>query len=112
MSLSEGWLYSPLNLQAEEKFITESLAASIIWLSLSLLDKKDKSLHSCIDYPGLNNITVKNRYPLPLIYSAFKLLQGASAFCKIDLRNAYHLVSIRKWDEWKTAFNKPSIHYE
>lgn len=66
----------------------------------------------CIDYRGLNNITIKNRYPLPLISSAFELLQGATIFSKLGLRNAYHLVRIREGDEWKTAFNTPSGHYE
>ena len=74
--------------------------------------KKDKTLRPCIDYRGLNDVTVKNRYPLPLISSAFELLQGATIFTKLDLRNAYHLVRIREGDEWKTAFNTSSGHYE
>ncbi|CAK6976493.1 hypothetical protein LDENG_00158670%2C partial, partial [Scomber scombrus] len=76
------------------------------------VDKKDRSLRPCIDYRGLNDITVKNRYPLPLMSSAFELLQGATVFSKLDLRNAYHLVRIREGDEWKTAFNTPTGHYE
>lgn len=67
--------------------------------------KKDKSLCPCIDYTGLSEITVKNRYPLPLTCSAFDQLQGSKVFTKLDLRNAYHLVRIREGDEWKTAFN-------
>ncbi|KAI2655929.1 Transposon Tf2-6 polyprotein [Labeo rohita] len=74
--------------------------------------KKDGSLHPCIDYRGLNNITVKNRYPLPLMSSALECLQGASFFTKLDLRNAYHLVCIREGDEWKAAFNTPRGHFE
>ena len=65
-----------------------------------------------IDYQGLNDITVKDRYPLPLIASAFELLEGATVFTKLDLRNAYHLVRIREGDEWKMAFNTPTGHYE
>ncbi|KAI5627233.1 hypothetical protein C0J50_13205 [Silurus asotus] len=76
------------------------------------VEKKDKSLRPCIDYRGLNAITVRNRYPLPLMASAFKLLHGATIFTKLDLRNAYHLVRIREGDKWKTTFNTPAGHYE
>ncbi len=76
------------------------------------MKKKDGSLRPCIDYRGLNNITVKNTYPLPLMSSALERLQGASFFTKLDLRNAYHLVRIREGDEWKTAFNTPRGHFE
>ncbi|KAK2917253.1 hypothetical protein Q8A73_003999 [Channa argus] len=76
------------------------------------VSKQDKTLRPCIDYRGLNNITVKNRYPLPLLNSAFESLQGATIFTKLDLRNAYHLVRIREGDEWKTAFNTPLGQFE
>ncbi len=65
-----------------------------------------------LGHPSLNNITVKNTYPLPLMSSAFERLQGAAFFTKLDLRNAYHLVRIREGDEWKTAFNTPRGHFE
>ena len=55
---------------------------------------------------------LKNKYPLPLISSAFVPLHGAVVFSKLDLRNAYHLVRIREGDEWKTAFNTPLGHFE
>ncbi|KAI2668694.1 Transposon Tf2-6 polyprotein [Labeo rohita] len=105
--------------EAMEKYISDSLAAGFIRPSSSpagagffFVGKKDGSLRPCIDYRGLNNITVKNTYPLPLISSAFERLQGASVFTKLDLRNAYHLVRIRRGDEWKTAFNTPRGHFE
>ncbi len=105
--------------EAMEKYISDSLAAGLIRPSSSpagagffFVGKKDGSLRPCIDYRGLNNITVKNTYPLPLMSSAFERLQGASIFSKLDLRNAYHLVRIRKGDEWKTAFNTPRGHFE
>lgn len=72
----------------------------------------DGSLHPCIVYQGLNKITVKNKYPLPLMKSAFDLIQGATIFTKLDLRNDYHLVRIKEGDESKTAFNTPTGHYE
>ncbi len=105
--------------EALEKYLTESLAAEIIVPSSSpagagffFVKKKDGSLRPCIDYRGLNDITVKNRYPLPLMSSAFEILQGAKIFTKLDLRNAYHLVRIKEGDEWKTAFNTPVGHFE
>ena len=64
------------------------------------------------DFRGLNNIYVRNKYPLPLIDSAFSSLHEATIFTKLDLRNAYHLVRIREGDEWKTAFNTPLGHFE
>jgi len=52
--------------------------------------KKDGSLRMCIDYRDLNNVTVKNKYPLPRIDDLFYQLQGAGVFSKIDLRSGYH----------------------
>lgn len=110
---------SALERDAMETYITESLDSGIIRLSSSPLGagfffvaKKDKTLRPCIDFRGLNNITVKNKYPLPLINSAFEPLHGATIFSKLDLRNAYHLVRIREGDKWKMAFNTPLGHFE
>ena len=66
--------------------------------------RKSRELRLCVDYRGLNAITIKNRYPLPLINDLLDRLNGATLFSKIDLRNAYHRIRIRKGDEWKTAF--------
>lgn len=105
---------NPSERAALEKYISESLEAGLIRPSSSPLvagfffvGKKDRSLRPCIDYQGLNDITVKNKYPLPLISSTFETLQEATVFTKLDLRSAYHLVRIRQGDEWKTAFNTP-----
>ncbi|KAI3357716.1 hypothetical protein L3Q82_016121 [Scortum barcoo] len=70
------------------------------------------TLVPCIDFRGLNDITIKNKYPLPLIDPAFEPFHQATIFSKLDLRNAYHLVRIREGDEWKTAFNTPLGHFE
>lgn len=117
MSPPEGRLYS---LSASEReamkiYINDSLASGIIRPSSSqagaglfFVEKRDKTLRPCTDYRGLNDITVKNRYP---ISTAFKLLQGTTIYTKLDLRKAYHLVWIREGDEWKTAFNTPTGHY-
>ncbi len=116
----KGRLYSLSGPEREamDKYIKESLNADLIRPSSSpagagfFFVKKDGSLRPCIDYRGLNDITIRNRYPLPLMSSAFELLQGAKVFTKLDLRNAYYLVRIREGDEWKTAFNTPTGHFE
>lgn len=119
--LPSGRLYSLTQPEREAmvKYIMDSLAASIIRPSSSpvgagffFMEKKDKSLRPCIDFRRLNSITVKNKYPLPLLSSAFELLQGATLFSKLDLRNAYHLVRIRRGDEWKMVFNTHLGHFE
>ena len=102
-----------------ETYIGDSLAAGFIPPSSSpagsgffFVEKMDKTQRPSIDYQGLNDITAKNSYPLPIISSAFEPLQGTTVFSKPDLRNAYHLVQIREGDEWKTAFNTASGYYK
>lgn len=76
-----------------EKYIGESLASGLIRPSSSpigffFVKKKDSSLQPCIDYWSLNEIIVKNKYPLPLIHAAFGPLHEARFFTKLDLWNA------------------------
>jgi hypothetical protein len=66
--------------------------------------RKDGGLRLCVDYRALNNATVKNRYPLPLISEMLDRLRGALIFTKLDIRNAYHRIRIKEGDEYKTAF--------
>src|SRR5205814_3307007 len=70
------------------------------------------SLRLCVDYRGLNRVTIKNRYPLPLISEMLDRLRSGKVFTKIDLRGAYNLVRIRPGDEWKTAFRTRYGHFE
>ncbi|KAK3554597.1 hypothetical protein QTP70_027889, partial [Hemibagrus guttatus] len=74
--------------------------------------KKDGGLRPCIDYRALNRITVKFRYPLPLVPVALEHLRGATIFTKLDLRSVYNLIRICEGDEGKTAFITPTGHYE
>ena len=69
-----------------------------------LVEKKDKSLRMVFDYQALNDVTIKNKYPLPMINDLFYQLQGAKMFSKIDLRSGYHQLKIREKDIPKTAF--------
>jgi hypothetical protein len=57
--------------------------------------KKDSSLRLYVDYQGLNTVTVKNRYSLPLISKIIKRVQKAYYFIKIDLKNAYYRLRIK-----------------
>jgi len=105
--------------QAMKDYIEASLKAGLIrpysspaGAGFFFVNKKDGSLRPCIDYMPLNDITVKNRYPLPLMSSVFDQLQQAKVFPKLDLHNVYHLVRIREGEEWKTGFKTPSGHYE
>ncbi|XP_074292398.1 uncharacterized protein LOC141619268 [Silene latifolia] len=74
--------------------------------------KKDGSLRLCVDYRELNNVTIKNRYPLPRIDDLFDQLSGAGVFSKIDLRPGYHQLRIKNEDIPKTAFRTRYGHYE
>jgi hypothetical protein len=61
------------------------------WAALVLfVEKKDGTKRMCIDYRSLNEVIVKNKYPLPRIEDLFDQLRGASVFLKIDLRSCYH----------------------
>ena len=74
--------------------------------------KPDGGLRLCVDYRGLNNLTIKNRYPLPLVGESLDRLGRAQKFSKIDLTWAYNRVRIKRGDEWKTAFRTRYGHYE
>ncbi|GJZ07698.1 putative reverse transcriptase domain-containing protein [Tanacetum coccineum] len=74
--------------------------------------KNDGSFKMCIDYWELNKLTVKNRYPLPMIDDLFNQLQGSSTYSKIDLRSGYHQLRVRDEDIPKTAFRTRYGHYE
>jgi hypothetical protein len=68
------------------------------------VDKQDGSRRMCVDYRSLNDVTIKNKYPLPMIEDLFDQMRGAKVFSKIDLRSGYHQLKIRQEDIPKTAF--------
>ena len=103
-----GPIYSlgPVELETLKTYMETNLANRFIWHSkfpvraLILFDRKlDESLRLCVDYWGLNNITIKNQYPLPLIGKSLDRLGWAGRFTQLDLTNAYHQMRICEGDE-------------
>ena len=74
--------------------------------------KKDGSLRLCIDYRALNQITVRNPYPLPRIDELIDKLAHAKYFTSLDLASGYHQIRIEKEDVPKTAFSTPFGHFQ
>jgi hypothetical protein len=111
---------SELELQVLREYIDEHLSKGFIRPSSSpfgapvLFVKKPhgRGLRLCVDYRALNRVTVKNRYPLPLISELFDRLKKATRYTKIDLRTAYNLLRIAKGEEFKTAFRTRFGHFE
>ena len=101
------------------RYIEDALAKGWIKHSVSpagapilFVPKKDGGLRLCVDYRGLNAMTIKNRHPLPLITETLDRLSGAKRFTKLDLKDAYHRIRIKAGDEWKTAFRTRYGHFE
>ncbi len=116
-----GPLYSlsSTQLKALREYIESALQKGWIAHSKSpagapilFVPKKDGGLRLCVDYRGLNKVTVKNRYPLPLIGEILDCLVGAKRYTKLDLKDAYYRIRIRKSDRWKTAFRTRYGHFE
>ena len=76
------------------------------------IKKKDGTLRPVQDYRKLNEMTIKNRYPLPLIQELLDKLKGARYFTKLDVRWGYNNVRIKEGDEWKAAFKTNRGHFE
>jgi hypothetical protein len=90
-----------LELAELKEHIKELLEKGFIYPSLSpwgapmiFIPKKDGTQRLCVDYHALNEVTIKNKYPLPRINDMFDQLHGACLFSKIDLRSGYHQLKI------------------
>ena len=110
---------SAKELEELSKQLNELTAAGFIRPSKSpygspvlFVKKKDGTTRMCVDYRALNQMTIKNRYPLPRIDELFDRLQGAKFFTKLDLRSGYHQIRIADEDIEKTAFRCRYGHYE
>jgi hypothetical protein len=94
-----------------EDFVKENLEKGYIRTSnspqsspLFFVNKKGGNKRACQDYRYLNEWTIKNAYPLPLIQDLLDGLQGMKYFTKLDMRWGYNNIRIHEGDEWKAAF--------
>jgi hypothetical protein len=113
------YLLSKVEQLALKEFLNKNLMNQFICPSHSpsgtpilFIKKKDGLLHLAVDYQGLNKITKKDRYPLPLIPDLLDHLCSAHVFTKVDLRGMYNLVCIADGNKWKTAFQTRYGSYE
>ena len=102
---------SPSELRVVRKWLDENLSKGFIRESkaqcaapLLLAAKPGGGVRICQDYRGLNNITIKNRYPIPLVRETLDALCNAKVYTKLDIIAAFNKLRIAEGHEWKTAF--------
>jgi hypothetical protein len=99
-----------LNKNLERKYIQYFI--SPVEASILFILKKDGSLRLYVDYRDFNKIIIKNRYPLFLVGETLNRFNGAAVYTKLDLKEAYYRIRIKKGDEWKTAFRIKYGYFE
>jgi hypothetical protein len=116
---SRPYRYSPFHKDEIERQVNALLEAVLITPSVSLfaspvllVKKKDGSWRFCVDYMKLNDMTVKNRFPMPLVEEILDELAGTQFFTSLDLTSGYHHIRMGETDEFKTAFKTHQGHYQ
>jgi transposase InsO family protein len=111
--------YTPQMKDEIEKQIKEMLTSGVIRISTSafsspliLVKKKDHTWRPVVDYRHLNALTVKSKYPVPVIDELLDELAGSCWFSKLDLRAGYHQIRMAPGEEFKTAFSTHQGQYE
>jgi len=89
-----------------KKWIQHSVSSAET--SVLFVSKNEENLYLCIDYRDLNEITVKNHHSLLLINETLNHLSEVKMFIKLNLKDAYYCIRIKKDDKWKIIF---CIHY-
>ena len=91
------------NLEVNEKRGWIRASTSLAGAPIPFVKKKDGGLRLCVDYRQLNEITIKDRTPLPLIGESLDQLSNATIYTKLDIQDAYYNLQIAAGDEWKTV---------
>jgi hypothetical protein len=77
-----------------------------------LVNKKDGSWRFCVDYRKLNALTIKNKFPMPLVEEILDALAGTQFFTSLDLTTGYHHIKMGEADEYKPTFKTHHGHYQ
>lgn len=116
---SRPYRYSPQHKTEIENQVKDLLDKGLIFHShipfaspVLLVKKKDGSWRFYVDYRKLNSLTIKNRFPMPIIDEILDELSRSKYFTKLDMRSGYHQVRMLPQDEHKTAFKTHHGHYQ